>query len=106
MLLPYVKGVYGVFCSTLYTSKLNNLNPYYQTYQMFAQILAQETADINLSLLAVNGVLEFVCGKLTLFADQVVGTINFVQVLLGVEKSNAVESLDLLVGAQMDVLAD
>lgn len=50
--------------------------------------------------------LQFVSSKLALFTDQIVGSINSVQVSLGIKKSDAVESLDFLVWTQMYILAD
>jgi len=74
--------------------------------QVFADVVTQKTADINLNLALVDCFLEFVCSELALFTDQIVGSINLVHVPFCIQQSNSVESFDLLVATEMDVLAD
>ena len=69
-------------------------------------VLGDESTDFLLSLTVIDDLLKFMCSELALFTDQVVGSIDSGQVLVGEEKSDTVELVKFAVGAHSEATAD
>ena len=54
----------------------------------------------------INNLLKFMSSKLAFFADEVMSSINFIKVFLSEEKTDAVELVELGVGAHVEAVAD